>query len=171
MSKRAYDKWFKTYRTVTEVNFEGVDQWEDGDVEIAFIEGMWMGRVYACRWMLSWIIPLTPFKWPKAYTEKIKRHMVQHQNKLDKALAKRGNREEIGGADHEAYDEKLKKNIRRRPPSMTKEVALCKFHAMPQKKKIIVMDKAMNYMENHEGHHKDYAIACIVAQDMKMELR
>lgn len=163
MSKRVFKKWMKTYRTVTEVDFQGVDQWEDGDVEIAFIEGYWSGRRDSISWLAENITQLRGFK------TMLNKKVSFWQNKLDKALAKRGNREEIGGLIETPQG--TLEQPKPRPPSMTKEVALCKFHAMTKPKKLAIMDKAMLFMEEGEGYSKDYAIACTVAEDKGMELR
>lgn len=169
MSKFVFKKWFETYRTVTEVDFNGVDQWEDGDVEIAFIEGYWKGQVDAYTKLLSLPLPYTS-RVPKTLLNVVEEQIRKFQEKLDKALAKRGNREEVGGVNHESYDARDKK-VYQPSNSMTQSVALSKYAVMPEKDQLKVLDHALSYMEQSNSQSRERCIARGVATVKGMELR
>ena len=166
--KREYNKWFKTYRTVTEVDFQGVDQWEDGDVEIAFMEGYWSGRRDSILWVVKTIGTI------RAGKSTLLKKAEEWQNKLYKTLKKRGNREEIGGViDEEPRDYKdpsllEKKN---KSKSMTEEVAFIKFDHLTKDQKIEVMENALGYMSMSNSQTETHCIARGVACVLEMELR
>lgn len=164
MSKAVFNKWMDTYRTVTEVDFHGVDQWEGGDIEIAFIEGYISGQRDGIVWVIKTIG--NQLRCGKTI---ISDKAVSLQKKLDKALAIRGNRKDIGGVqEHKSVPVIKVKTIE---PTMTEQVALCKFEVMTKSKQLEVMESAISYMEQSNSQSRERCIARGVADILGIKLR